>query len=59
MSIIKKMETILSEGDTAAAEQLIQDDYQFLMNSTLAPPGAMCGLSLSESHPGHSHQPDL
>ena len=34
MSIIKKMETILSEGDTAAAEQLIHDDYQFLMHST-------------------------
>ena len=34
MSIIKKMETILSEGDTAAAEQVIHDDYQFLMHST-------------------------
>ena len=34
MSIIKQMETILSEGDTAAAEQLIHDDYQFLMHST-------------------------
>ena len=28
------MEKILSEGDTAAAEQLIHDDYQFLMHST-------------------------
>tara|TARA_Y100000768_G_scaffold35376_1_gene23158 strand:- start:772 stop:1092 length:321 start_codon:yes stop_codon:yes gene_type:complete len=34
MSIIKKMETILSEGDTAGAEQLIHDDYQFLMHSS-------------------------
>ena len=34
MSIIKQMEKILSEGDTAAAEQLIHDDYQFLMHST-------------------------
>ena len=28
------METILSEGDTAGAEQLIHDDYQFLMHSS-------------------------
>ena len=34
MSIIKQMEKILSEGDTAAAEQLIHDDYQFLMHSS-------------------------
>ena len=34
MSIIKQMEKILSEGDTAAADQLIHDDYQFLMHST-------------------------
>jgi predicted SnoaL-like aldol condensation-catalyzing enzyme len=34
MSIIKQMEKILSEGDTARAEQLIHDDYQFLMHST-------------------------
>ena len=34
MSIIKQMEKILSEGNTAAAEQLIHDDYQFLMHST-------------------------
>ena len=34
MSIIKQMEKILSEGDTAGAEQLIHDDYQFLMHST-------------------------
>ena len=34
MSIIKQMETILSEGDTAAAEQLIHDDYQFLMHAS-------------------------
>ena len=34
MSIIKQMEKILSEGNTVAAEQLIHDDYQFLMHST-------------------------
>ena len=34
MSIIKQMEKILSEGDTAAADQLIHDDYKFLMYST-------------------------
>ena len=34
MSIIKQMEKILSEGDTAGAEQLIHDDYQFLMHSS-------------------------
>ena len=34
MSIIKQMEKILSDGDTAGAEQLIHDDYQFLMHSS-------------------------
>tara|TARA_B100000575_G_C22791461_1_gene468018 strand:+ start:158 stop:478 length:321 start_codon:yes stop_codon:yes gene_type:complete len=34
MSIIKQMEKILSEGDTSGAEQLIHDDYQFLMHSS-------------------------
>ena len=34
MSIIKQMEKILSEGDTAGAEQLIHDDYKFLMHSS-------------------------
>ena len=34
MSIIKQMEKILSEGDTAGAEKLIHDDYQFLMHSS-------------------------
>ena len=34
MSIIKQMEKILSEGNTVAAEQLIHDDYQFLMHSS-------------------------
>ena len=28
------MEKILSEGDTAGAEKLIHDDYQFLMHSS-------------------------
>ena len=34
MSIIEKMTQIVNEGDTAGAEQLIHDDYQFLMHST-------------------------
>ena len=33
MSIIEKMSKIVNEGDTAGAEQLIHDDYQFLMHS--------------------------
>ena len=33
MSIIEKMSKIINEGDTAGAEQLIHDDYQFLMHS--------------------------
>ena len=34
MSIIEKMSKIVNDGDTAAADQLIHDDYQFLMHST-------------------------
>ena len=34
MSIIEKMSKIVNEGDTANAEQLIHDDYQFLMHSS-------------------------
>ena len=34
MSIIEKMTKIVNDGDTAGAEQLIHDDYQFLMHST-------------------------
>ena len=34
MSIIEKMTKIVNEGDTAAGEQLIHDDYQFLMHSS-------------------------
>ncbi len=34
MSIIEKMTKIVNDGDTAEAEQLIHDDYQFLMHST-------------------------
>ena len=34
MSIIEKMTKIVNEGDTAGAEELIHDDYQFLMHST-------------------------
>ena len=34
MSIIEKMAKILSDGDTAGAEHLIHDDYQFLMHSS-------------------------
>ena len=33
MSIIEKMSKIINEGDTAGAEQLIHDDYKFLMHS--------------------------
>ena len=33
MSIIEKMTKIVNEGDTAGAEQLIHNDYQFLMHS--------------------------
>ena len=33
MSIIEKMTKIVNEGDTAGAEQLIHDDYQFLMHA--------------------------
>ena len=34
MSIIEKMSKILNDADTAAADQLIHDDYQFLMHSS-------------------------
>ena len=34
MSIIEKMSKIVNEGDTTSAEQLIHDDFQFLMHST-------------------------
>jgi len=34
MSIIEKMTKIVNEGDTAGAEKLIHDDYQFLMHSS-------------------------
>ena len=34
MSIIEKISKIINEGDTASAEQLIHDDYQFLMHSS-------------------------
>ena len=34
MSIIEKMSKIINDGDTAAADQLIHDDYQFLMHSS-------------------------
>ena len=33
MSIIEKMSKIVNDGDAAGAEQLIHDDYQFLMHS--------------------------
>ena len=33
MSIIEKMTKIINEGNTTGAEQLIHDDYQFLMHS--------------------------
>ena len=34
MSIIEKMTKIINEGDSAGAEELIHDDYQFLMHSS-------------------------
>ena len=34
MSIIEKMSKIVNEGDAVAAEQLIHDDYQFLMHAS-------------------------
>ena len=34
MSIIEKMTKIVNDGDSAGAEQLIHDDYQFLMHSS-------------------------
>ena len=34
MSIIEKMAKIVNNGDVTAGEQLIHDDYQFLMHSS-------------------------
>ena len=34
MSKIEKISKIINEGDTAGAEQLIHNDYQFLMHSS-------------------------
>ena len=34
MSIIEKMSKIINEGDTVAGEQLIHDDYKFLMHAS-------------------------
>ena len=34
MSIIERMTKIVNEGDAAGAEQLIHDDFKFLMHST-------------------------
>ena len=34
MSIIEKMTNIVNEGDAAGAEQLIHDDFKFLMHSS-------------------------
>ncbi len=34
MSIIEKMTKIINEGDSAGAEELIHDDFQFLMHSS-------------------------
>ena len=34
MSIIEKMTKIVNEGDVAGGEQMIHDDYQFLMHSS-------------------------
>ena len=34
MSIIEKMSKIINDGDSLGAEELIHDDYQFLMHSS-------------------------
>jgi len=34
MSIIEKMSKIVNDGDVAAGEKMIHDDYQFLMHSS-------------------------
>ena len=34
MTIIEKMSQIVNEGDTAGAEELIHDDYLFLMHAS-------------------------
>ena len=34
MSIIQKMSKILSDGDNTGAEQIIHDDYKFLMHAS-------------------------
>ena len=34
MSIIEKMTKIVNDGDVTAGEQMIHDDYQFLMHSS-------------------------
>ena len=34
MSIIEKMSKIINNGDTVKAEELIHDDYKFLMHSS-------------------------
>ena len=34
MSKIEKISKIINEGDTAGAEQLIHNDYQFLMHAS-------------------------
>ena len=34
MSIIEKMSKIINDGDVAAGEKMIHDDYQFLMHSS-------------------------
>ena len=34
MSIIERMIKIVNEGDTSGAEQLIHDDFKFLMHSS-------------------------
>ena len=34
MSLIQKIHKFINDGDTTAADQLIHDDYQFLMHSS-------------------------
>ena len=52
MSIIEKMTKIVNDGDVAAGEQMIHDDYQFLMHSsgnTLGKQDIFCLLYTSPS----------
>jgi|TARA_B100001540_G_scaffold296811_1_gene298833 hypothetical protein len=53
MSIIEKMSKAVNEGDTAIADQLIHDDYKFLMHSsgkTLSKKDVIGWLGMKDIH---------